>query len=200
MTIEEDFERFWSKYRKFNSTGKARANESFKKAREKWLKSNEGKDFIGFLMPALMSDEKHRSLKQKRGDFVPHWPMAATYLNQERFLDEFEESKSEIINDIENQESVKCYIAGCDDEFHLYHSSLPLCAHHYRVMCPNPYRDELRAAWNRITLNKPLNEGESWVDWYARVYRKDLTKLVGRARVEMDRTNNITTGTEKEGA
>ena len=80
-----EFLRFYEAYPSKKARGGA--EKSWKKLTD-GMTNEERKEFATTLVLALDSQKKERSRKRDHGDFVPEWPMPATWLNQQRWLDE----------------------------------------------------------------------------------------------------------------
>ena len=133
------FDEFWNKYRELNKTGKAKAKDSYDKAEKKWCKREEkdADEFSRHVLHNLFLEQEHKKKLRKAGEFVPSWPMASTWLNQERYDDEWEQSSSEL-NEKAKKRSPDC-------ECGKPSTIQGMCDDCYNTKNPNRYQDELRA-------------------------------------------------------
>ncbi len=163
MTKEQRFDEFWAKYRALNSTGKMKALDSYFKAEKKWMKRNDGKsgtDFDAHVLHSLLLLGDYRKRLAAAREFVPSWTMAATYLNQERYDDEFVgKSSSELV------EMAKAKMCACGKPVEIQ----TICADCYSEKVPNRYKDELKARHQKHLAAVPKLPNDDWREWSLRV-------------------------------
>ena len=128
-----NFDAFWQAYP--NRKGKGAAAKKYEKIDDETHKS---------ILLAIEAQKRYRAAAAKTGEFVPEWCMPATWLNQQRWLDEIA-SHADLK---EKSESKKCH---CGNDW-------PCEKHFYDNL-----RDDWR--WNLINqewrrLGKPKTQQE----------------------------------------
>lgn len=181
------FERFWSCYPR--KIGKGNAEKS-------WNKLTPAEPLFNQIILAVDAQIRHRhkieelnrNAKHERyHKFIPDWPHPATWLNQQRWLDEIPsivEAKVEIEKDAEY--CPKCNEKGkMEKEIEHMNNKEHLCSWHFSE---KHYQKELiglkvlRERWKQLNIQKL--SGESWRDAISRTYPKLINKY--QSKIEQD--------------
>jgi len=123
----DKFSEFWQAYP--NRKGKGAASKKYEKIDVETHKS---------ILLAIDAQKRHRQAAKKTGEFMPEWCMPATWLNQQRWLDEIPSAQ-------ETAEKVSrgtCSVQGCETE--TYGNRFSLCEHHIQFDKGNRLRTSLR--------------------------------------------------------
>jgi hypothetical protein len=110
------FDEFWRAYP--NRKGKGAAAKKYEKIDDSTHKQ---------ILLAIEAQKKYRAAAAKTGEFLPEWCMPATWLNQQRWLDEIA-SHAELK---EKAASKICIIQGCSEPVHAEKDAKQYCYHHY---------------------------------------------------------------------
>ena len=149
----DKFSEFWQAYP--NRKGKGAAAKKYEKIDVETHKS---------ILLAIDAQKRHRQAAKKTGEFMPEWCMPATWLNQQRWLDEIPSAQ-------ETAEKVSrgtCSIEGCQTE--TYGNRFSLCEHHIQFRKNGRLREELnlvaelRNAFDPNIANRPLH-GPAALRW-----------------------------------
>jgi len=127
------FDEFWQAYP--NRKGKGAAAKKYEKIDEETHKA---------ILLAIDAQKRHRNLAKKTGEFMPEWCMPATWLNQQRWLDEIP-SHAETLD---RKPAKKCH---CGNDFP--------CEKHFYDTLRDDWRWQLvNQEWRR--LGKPKTQRE----------------------------------------
>lgn len=177
MNYPDHFDKLWDVMKSIH--GKPSKRETYKKydvrCRE-WVKDNnkQPEDFSEYIKDQIQAEKRYRQKLDKAGEFVAQWPMWSTYFNQYRYENEFvDKPHAELQDIIDNQKTEKCFF--CQSEVFAYHSGKGMCTEHLRTLCPNPYKNELTEAWNRIRSELGAYNDE----FYQKKYRPHLIRRGG---------------------
>jgi hypothetical protein len=121
------FDEFWQSYP--NRKGKGAAAKKYEKIDVETHKS---------ILLAIDAQKRHRQAAKKTGEFMPEWCMPATWLNQQRWLDEIPSAQ----DTAEKVSRGTCSIEGCQTE--TYGNRFSLCEHHIQFDKNNRLRTSLR--------------------------------------------------------
>jgi len=111
-----NFDEFWRAYP--NRKGRGAAAKKYEKIDDDTHKT---------ILLAIEAQKRYRVAAAKTGEFMPDWCMPATWLNQQRWLDEVG-SHAELK---EKSESKICIVDGCREPVHAPRDAKQYCCHHY---------------------------------------------------------------------
>lgn len=108
-----DFDMFWATYPS-DLCGGSRNKGAKGEAKKRWEKIKDPEK----VMESLRAQIRYDKAAKKKGEFVSRWPMASTWLNQERWDCEID-SHYELNRRSEEREKAKvCEVEGCENETH----------------------------------------------------------------------------------
>lgn len=138
-----NFDEFWQAYP--NRKGKGAAAKKYEKIDDETHKA---------ILLAIEAQKRYRTAAAKTGEFMPEWCMPATWLNQQRWLDEIA-SHADLA---EKAESKKCHCGNdwpC--EIHIYNDNdwkRLLCIKHWEMLgCPKTQQECIEALRREGKLN-----------------------------------------------
>jgi len=111
-----NFDEFWRAYP--NRKGRGAAAKKYEKIDDDTHKT---------ILLAIEAQKRYRVAAAKTGEFMPDWCMPATWLNQQRWLDEVG-SHAELK---EKAASKICIVDGCREPVHAPKDAKQYCCHHY---------------------------------------------------------------------
>lgn len=172
------FERFWSCYPR--KVGKGNAEKSWKKlAPDEPLFNQIILAIDAQVRHRHKTDEANRNIRNERyRKFIPDWPHPATWLNQQRWLDEIPS-----ITEIKIEEKNFEYCPKCKDkgktekEFPHMDNHEHLCSWHFSE---KHYQDGptglrvLRERWKELNIQR--RPGEGWRDAVSRTHPNLINK------------------------
>jgi len=159
------FDRFWAAYPKHRRVSKGSAKKSFEKIKEM------DEEFLKEIIGALDDQKRSRKSQKAAGNFVPNWCMPATWLNNQRWLDEV----------VFSHETVKSPMSSCDlcqEDATVTRNGKGFCASHWNH---GEWKNKMKAQMKE-TGHWKLKD-ESIHDWQMRCrlefFEKGYDKKVG---------------------
>ena len=112
------FDRFWAAYPKHRRVSKGSALKSFEKIKEM------DEEFLKEIIGALDDQKRSRKSQKTAGNFVPNWCMPATWLNNQRWLDEVS-----FVNEFTKSKAKSCDL--CQEDATVTRHGKNYCSEHW---------------------------------------------------------------------
>lgn len=173
------FERFWSCYPR--KVGKGNAEKS-------WKKLTPDEPLFTKIVLAIDAQVRHRrkieelnrgQTNERYKKFLPDWPHPATWLNQQRWLDELQSVKEATVEVKEKEFCPECQKKGKQfEEFIHMNNHSHLCSWHFSE---STYQQgptgliALRNEWQKLSVKR---NGETWRNAIAKAHPQLMKQCV----------------------
>ena len=166
MSSADDFEEFWNAYP--NKKG------SKSKTKAKYLKFPV--DLHVRIMRSIEDQKRARAKAQRLGEFVADWPYAATWINQERWTETWDNPGM----DKPVSETPECTVDGCREKQHAPKSDKPFCFAHLERDEHGRFRAGIRMVEELRQEYLAHPERKEWTPEQHRSYIMTKFKGIGR--------------------